>query len=187
VDAVDWSRITDARAYSPELLRAAVDALRDPRSAEHAARAVADLRGAVSNDHAGTLYPAAVPATALYLKVIADQPGPARREALDTLLDWWGLFVAAPECEIYDDPERGPVDVCEGIAGKVRMAADMLRRVSEDPSAGGHTARPRRNSCGTSTPTGTARASNLNRRTRTTRPATYSLRVKLNMSTGVQI
>lgn len=99
---------------------------------------VADLRYAVSNDHAGTLYLAAVPATTLFLEVIANQPGPARREALDTLLDWWGLFVAAPECEIYDDPEGGPVDVCEGIAGKVRMAADMLRRVSEDPSAGGH-------------------------------------------------
>lgn len=126
------------RAYSSELARAAVDALRDPRSAEHAARAVADLRYAVSNDHAGTLYPAAVPATTLFLEVIADQPGPARREALDALLDWWGCFVADPECEIYDDPWRGPVDVCEGITERVRMAADMLRRVAEDPSAGGH-------------------------------------------------
>jgi hypothetical protein len=47
-------------------------------------------------------------------------------------------FVAAPECETYDDPERGPVNVREGIAERVRMAADMLRRVAEDPSAGGH-------------------------------------------------
>jgi hypothetical protein len=138
VDTVDWSRITDARAYSSKLARAAVDALRDPRSAEHAARAVADLRYAVSNDHAGTLYPAAVPATTLFLAVIADLPGPPRREALDTLLDWWSCFVADPECETYDDPERGPVDVREGIAERVRMAADMLRRVAEDPSAGGH-------------------------------------------------
>lgn len=45
--------------------------------------------------------------------------------------------MADPECEIYDDPQRGPVDVCEGIAERVRMAADMLRRVAEDPSAGG--------------------------------------------------
>lgn len=138
MDAVDWSRITDARAYSWELARAAVGALRDPRSAEHAARAVADLRYAVSNDHAGTLYPAAVPATTLFLEVIADQPGPARTEALDALLDWWGCFVTDPECEIYDDPQRGPVDVCEGIAERVRMATDMLRRVAKDPSAGGH-------------------------------------------------
>ncbi|GAA4621209.1 hypothetical protein GCM10023196_008200 [Actinoallomurus vinaceus] len=138
MDAIDWSRITDACAYRSESARAAVDALRDPRSAEHAARAVADLRYAVSNDHAGTLYPAAVPATTLFLEVIADQPGPARMEALDALLDWWGCFVADPECEIYDDPERGPVDVCEGIAERVRAAADMLRRVAGDPSAGGH-------------------------------------------------
>ncbi|MFB9836581.1 hypothetical protein [Actinoallomurus acaciae] len=138
MDAVDWSRITDSRAYSSELARAAVDALRRPRSAEHAARAVADLRYAVSNDHAGTLYPAAVPATTLFLKVIADLPGPARGEALDALLDWWGRFVADPECETYDDPERGPVDVREGIAERIRMATGMLRRVAEDPSAGGH-------------------------------------------------
>jgi hypothetical protein len=30
------------------------------------------------------------------------------------------------------------VNVREGIAERVRMAADMLRRVAEDPSAGGH-------------------------------------------------
>lgn len=137
MDAADWSRITDARAYSSDRARAAVEVLRNPRSAEHAGRAVADLRYAVSNDHAGTLYPAAVPATTLFLEVIAVQPGPARTEALDALLDWWGCFVADPECDSYDDPERGPVDVCEGIAEQVRMAADMLRRVAEDPSAGG--------------------------------------------------
>jgi hypothetical protein len=138
VDAIEWSRITDARAYSSKLAHAAVDALRDPQSAEHAARAVADLRYAVSNDHAGTLYPAAVPATTAFLEVIADQSGPARREALYALLDWWGCFVAEPDCGTYDDPERGPIGVCEGVAERVRMAADMLRRVAEDPSAGGH-------------------------------------------------
>ncbi|MCO5999499.1 hypothetical protein NE234_39585 [Actinoallomurus sp. WRP9H-5] len=138
MNLIDRSRITDARAYDSMSARAAVDALRDPRSAEHAARAVADLRYAVSNDHAGTLYAAAVPATTLFLEVIADQPGPARMEALHALLDWWGCFVADPECGIYDDAERGPVDVCEGVVERVRAAADMLRRVAEDPSAGGH-------------------------------------------------
>lgn len=137
MDAVDWSRITEVRACSSTSTRAAVEALRDPRAAERAARAVADLRYAVSNDHAGTLYPAAVPATTLFLEVIADQPGPARMEALNALLDWWGCFAAEPECPTYDDPERGPVNVCEGITARVREAADMLRRVAEDPSAGG--------------------------------------------------
>jgi hypothetical protein len=99
---------------------------------------VADLRYAVSNDHAGTLYPAAVPATTLFLEVIANQPGPARMEALNALLDWWGCFVADPECDVYDDPERGPVDVCEGITERVGAAAGVLRRVAEDHSAGGH-------------------------------------------------
>lgn len=103
-----------------------MEALRGQRSAEDVARAVADLRYAVSNDHAGTLYPAAVPATTAFVEVIADQPGPARREALDMLLAWWGCFVAEPDCATYGDPEDGPIDVCEGIAVKVWRAADML-------------------------------------------------------------
>lgn len=138
MDAVDWSRITGSRWYQPEAAQAAADALCDSPSAERAARAVADLRHAVSNDHAGTLYPAAVPATTVFLEVIADRPGPARQEALDALLDWWGCFIADPGFETYDDPEHGPVNVCEGIAERVRAAADMLRRVAEDPSDGGH-------------------------------------------------
>jgi hypothetical protein len=138
VDAIDWSRVAGSRWYRPEDAQAAVDALRDSSSAEAAATAVARLRYAVSNDHAGTLYPAAVPATTVFLEVIADQSGPARGEAVDALLDWWGCFVADPGFEVYDDPEHGPVDVREGIVERVRAAAEMLRRVAQDPSGGGH-------------------------------------------------
>lgn len=138
MDVVDWSRIVGSRWYHPEVAQAAVDALRVSPSSERATSAVAHLRYAVSNDHAGTLYPAAVPATAVFLEVIADHSGPARMEALGALLDWWGCFVADPGFETYDDPECGVVNVCEGIAERVRAAAGMLRRVAEDPSDGGH-------------------------------------------------
>jgi hypothetical protein len=84
------------------------------------------------------LYPAAVPATEVFLEVIADRPGPARMEALSTLLDWWGCFVADPGFEVYDDPEHGPVNVCDGVAERIRAAADMLRRAEKDHSYGGH-------------------------------------------------
>jgi hypothetical protein len=138
VDTFDWSRVAGSRWYRPEAAQAAADALRDAPSAERAAEAVALLRYAVSNDHAGTLYPAAVPATTVFLEVIADHPGRARMEALDALLDWWGCFIADPGFERYDDPEHGLVHVCEGIEKRVAAAVDMLRTVAEDHSAGGH-------------------------------------------------
>ena len=138
MDAIDWSRVAGSRWYRPEYAQAAVDVLRDSPSAEAAATAVAHLRYAVSNDHAGTLYPAAVPATTVFLEVIAAHAGPARGEAVDALLDWCGCFVADPGFEVYDDPERGPVDVREGIVERVRAAAEMLRRVAQDASGGGH-------------------------------------------------
>jgi hypothetical protein len=134
MEAVDWSAIAGSRWYRPQDAQAAADALGDSPSAG----AVADLRHAVSNDHAGTLYPAAVPATAVLLEVIAAHPGPARQEALDTLLDWWGCFTDDPGFEVYDDPERGPVGVCEGVTKRVRSAEALLGEVAADPSGGGH-------------------------------------------------
>lgn len=133
----DWSEVAGSHWYRPELAQAAVDALADAASMGEAARTVAMLRQAVSNDHAGTLYPAAVPATTVFLKVIADQPGTPREEALNALLDWWGSFMPDPGFEVYDDPVDGPVNVCQGIVDKVRAAEDTLRRVADDPAGGG--------------------------------------------------
>ncbi|MGI5225645.1 hypothetical protein [Actinoallomurus sp. CA-142502] len=137
MDAFDWSRVTGSPWYRPEAAQAAADALGGSPSAEHAAREVARLRYEVSNDHEGTLDPAAVPATTVFLEVIADHPGQARMEALNALLDWWSRFVPDPGFENYDDPEHGPVNVCEGVEERVRAAADMLREVAMDHSDGG--------------------------------------------------
>src|SRR4051812_46232379 len=138
VEVIDWSGVAGSRWYRPELARAAVEALADAASTGQAARAVVMLRDAVSNDHAGTLYPAAVPATSVFLEVIADRPGPPRDEAFATLLDWWGCFVPDPGFEDYENPVDGPVNVCQGIVERVRAAEGMLRSVADDPSGGGH-------------------------------------------------
>ncbi|MFD8532443.1 hypothetical protein ACFV0L_34010 [Streptosporangium canum] len=80
-----------------------MEALAQSGSAEQAARALADLRYAVTNDHAGTLYPAAVPATGVLLRSIDKRLGAPRQEALNTLLDWWG-WLSEPGFETYADP-----------------------------------------------------------------------------------
>ncbi|MFI7052338.1 hypothetical protein ACWDOR_20270 [Streptosporangium canum] len=136
MEQADWGRIPGPRWYLPGAAQAAMEALARSVSAQQAARALADLRYTVTNDHAGTLYPAAVPATSVFLKAIDERPGPPRQEALDTLLDWWGWF-PEPGFEIYKDPLTGPVGLVEGIMNRVLDATDTLRRVADDPSGGG--------------------------------------------------
>lgn len=135
---VDWAQIPGTRWYRAGLAVAAADALARADTPGRAARALADLRFAVSNDHAGSLYPAAVPAVDLFLQVIVERPGEPRMYALSTLLDWWGCFRPEPGFEIYDDPVSGPVEVTEGIMRRVRQAAGALRRLAADFPAGEH-------------------------------------------------
>lgn len=59
------------------------------------------------------------------------------------------------------EPERGSVEVREGILKRIRAAADMLRRVAEAPSAGGHHRPAAKELLRTSTPAGTAAASDI--------------------------
>ncbi|NUW43889.1 hypothetical protein [Nonomuraea rhodomycinica] len=69
------------------------------------------IRSAVGNDHAGTLYPAAVAATDVLLAVIADHPGLPRRQ---------------------------PIEVIAAIVERVEGATDALRAVAgRDPHARG--------------------------------------------------
>ncbi|MFF4416667.1 hypothetical protein ACFYY8_29440 [Streptosporangium sp. NPDC001559] len=138
MEQVDWSRIPGPRWYHPENAQAAVEALARSASAQQAARALADLRYAVTNDHAGTLYPAAVPATGVLLRAIDERPGAPRQEALNALLDWWGCF-PEPGFETYEDPLTGSVGLVEGIMSRVHHATNVLRHVADDPSGdGGH-------------------------------------------------
>ncbi|MGV9777206.1 hypothetical protein [Streptosporangium sp. NPDC003464] len=137
MEDVDWARIPGPRWYLPENAQAATEALARSVAAQEAARALVDLRYAVTNDHAGTLYPAAVPATGVFLRAIGERTGPPRQEALNALLDWWGCFHPEPGFETYADPLNGPAGLIEGIARRVRDATDVLHRAADDPSGGG--------------------------------------------------
>ncbi|MFE5567396.1 hypothetical protein ACFQ68_20595 [Amycolatopsis japonica] len=133
---VDWIAVPGPAWYRPD---AAADAVRDLAasvSADGAALAVGRLVDAVGNDHRGTLYPAAVPAVSVLLKVIRDLPGKPRIEALGVLLDWWGCFAPEPGYARIQDDEGRPVGVTEAVERQIRNAAAVLRTVADDWSDG---------------------------------------------------
>ncbi len=128
--AVDWAQIPGTRWYQPELAAAATNSLVQADTPRRVVQAAADLRFAVSNDHAGSLDPAAVPAAGMLLQVLLDGPDEPRAYALSTLLDWWGTFRPEPGLEVYHDPASGRVEVTEGTMQQVRQAADALRQLA---------------------------------------------------------
>jgi RimJ/RimL family protein N-acetyltransferase len=130
VGVVDWHRIPGPPGYEPGKASEAADALASATSPRLAAKAVSDLRFAVCDDQRGTLYPAAVPATAILLRVINSVPGEPRTQAFTALLHWWGRYEPQPGFEVYHDPATGPAMITDAIAGQVREAVPMLARVA---------------------------------------------------------
>lgn len=130
--AVDWAVIPGPRWYQGELAAAAAGTVARADTPSRVVQAVAELRFAVGNDHRGTLYPAAVPATGVFVGMIVEQPGGPRGYALNTLLDWWGCFRPEPGYDTYDDAAAGPVEITEGIMQRVRQAAPALTRLTAD-------------------------------------------------------
>jgi hypothetical protein len=135
VGTVSWEQIPGPPGYRPGVARAAAQRLAAASSPEQAGRAVAGLRFAVSNDHCGSLYPAAVPAVTIFLQVIDTMPGSPREEALAALLDWWGTFGPEPGFETYRDPLGGQAElITDAIARRVRDAVPVLSRIAGEQS-----------------------------------------------------
>ncbi|WP_155343170.1 hypothetical protein [Acrocarpospora pleiomorpha] len=100
----------------------------------------------MGNDHAGTLYPAAVAGTDVLLHIIATCPGPPRNAALWVLLDWWGCFQPEPGFESYIDQDGHRVKVIPAIIERVEQAPDIMCVIGEhDTSARGLVRRLLRN------------------------------------------
>lgn len=133
---VDWAAIPGPRWYRPDAVPEAFANLLG--STRNDLDQGGGVRSAVGNDHAGTLYPAAVAGTDVLLEIIAKHPGPPRNAALGVLLDWWGCFQPEPGFESYTDQKGQTIDVIEAIVERVRQAVDPLRVIAEqDPNARG--------------------------------------------------
>jgi hypothetical protein len=129
-----WSAIPGPEYYDPGSVRNAFERLLDPASS--ARDAAAGLRRAVGNDHAGTLYPAAVMATGELIKLIEANPGRRREIAISVLLDWWGMFQAEPGYEVFVDSDRETVELIPAIIELVESARPVIADVAiSDPVA----------------------------------------------------
>lgn len=127
--AVEWAAIPGPLWYQPETVAEAfaslINTARGGHDPGHA------VRSAVGNDHAGTLYPAAVIGTDVLLDIIARYPGPPRNIALGVLLDWWGCFQPEPGFESYIDQVGQTVHVIPAIVRRVRLAVGTLQGIAE--------------------------------------------------------
>jgi hypothetical protein len=130
--AVDWAAIPGPRWYQPETVADAFAALL--RSTRNDLDQGHSIRSAVGNDHAGTLYPAAVAGTDVLLEIITEHPGSPRQTALCVLLDWWGCFQPEPGFESYTDHEGEMVDVITAIVERVGQAVGTLQVIAEQDS-----------------------------------------------------
>ncbi|MFI6789979.1 hypothetical protein ACIBG4_21915 [Nonomuraea sp. NPDC050383] len=130
--AVEWAAFPGPQWYRPETVAEAFATLiyisRGDHDPGHA------VRSAVGNDHAGTLYPAAVIGTDVLLDIIARHPGRPRNVALGVLLDWWGCFQPEPGFESYVGQEGETVQVIPAIVRRVRLAVGMLQVIAEQDS-----------------------------------------------------
>jgi hypothetical protein len=130
--AIDWAALPGPRWYRPEAVAEAFANLltTTPNDLDQGG----GIRSAVGNDHAGTLYPAAVTGTDVLLEIIANHPGPPRNTALGVLLDWWGCFQPEPGFESYTDQKGETIYVIAAIVGRVRQAVGLLQVIAEQDS-----------------------------------------------------
>jgi hypothetical protein len=127
---VDWSAIPGPDLYDGREVAAALRAMRQPGPKDWADPAQM-MRSAAGNDHAGTIFPAAVQATEEMLRLI-ENPGDARAIAFGVLLDWWGGFEPEPGFERVDDGSGGTIGLTDAVAHRVTAATELLARVAAD-------------------------------------------------------
>jgi hypothetical protein len=134
VTEIAWSAIPGPEYYDARLAESAFEGLLDP--APSARDAAASLRRAVGNDHAGTLYPAAVAATKWLVELIEANPGKPRDVAISVLLDWWGMFQAEPGYEVFIDSHGETVELIPAIMEFVESARPVIEAIAvDDPGA----------------------------------------------------
>jgi hypothetical protein len=134
MDAPPWASVPGPKHYDPQKARDAFAYLAEPDCDPR--RAASSIRAAVGNDHAATLYPAAVAATGRLFEVIQAGPGRPREAALHVLLDWWGMFQPEPGYETFTEPSGRTVELLPAISQAGRTAQALLTAiVADDPSA----------------------------------------------------
>jgi hypothetical protein len=92
------------------------------------------MLSAVGNNHAGYLYPAAVPATPLLARNIRERSGWSQWAAMEILIEFLSFDVDREE---FTDPARALVRTTKAILGAVLEIHDDLERLAAARSVGG--------------------------------------------------
>jgi|ERR1700722_7402382 hypothetical protein len=130
----DWDEIPGPMYYRPSEVEPAINSLAETTVEE--GDVGARLRRAVGNDHAGTLYPAAVAATNRLLDIIEHRAGAPRRAALNILLDWWGTFQPEPGYGTFQERNGTNVELVPTVMEEVAAAKAVIERIpASDPIA----------------------------------------------------
>ena len=134
-ELVDWRLFPGPRCYRPEHVAASLRQLSTVNSREASNAASARVRYAIGNDHAGVVYPAAVPAVGCLVDIAVNGPEPEGRvAAVGVLLDifWWGPVAG------FDmvTTSRGREKVGDAIKREVIARADTLRLAAGAEEAG---------------------------------------------------
>jgi hypothetical protein len=130
----DWATIPGPKYYRPSEVEPAIRSLAETTLRE--GDPGASFRRAVGNDHAGTLYPAAVAGADRLLDIIEHRAGAPRRAALNILLDWWGTFQPEPGYETFEDGNGVIVELLPALMNFVAAAKPAIESIpGTDPVA----------------------------------------------------
>lgn len=136
VDGVDWAayRIPPSPlGYTPERVPRAFRRLSAASSWAEASTAHGQMLFAVGNNHAGYLYPAAVPAAPLLTRIVREQSGWTRWAALETLIEFLSFSIDREE---FTDPTGALVRTKEAIVEAVLEIHDEVERLGAARSVG---------------------------------------------------
>jgi hypothetical protein len=135
VDEVDWfaySMPPSQQWYRPRSVPKAFRLLVAVSNQEQGWAAYNAMLFAVGNNHAGCLYPAAVPAAPLLTRVVRELHGWPRWAALEILIDYLAFDVDRVR---FTDPTGSVIETKEAILAAVRNIHEDLERLTKEPAA----------------------------------------------------
>jgi hypothetical protein len=134
VGEVDWSAYAmppSEQWYRPDRVPDAFRLLVSASDQEEGWAAYDTILYAVGNNHAGCLYPAAVPAAPLLVRVVREVPGWSRWAALEILIEYLSFEVDREE---FVDPAGSVIHARGAIVATVRSIREDLERLALQPA-----------------------------------------------------
>jgi hypothetical protein len=135
VDDVDWhgySMPPSEQWYRADNVPAAFRLLVASSSQEEGQNAYNGMLSAIGNNHAGCLYPAAVPAVPLLTRVARELLGWPRWSALEILIE---CLIFSVDREEFVDPSGSTIRTKDAIVTAVRSTREDLQRLAQEQVA----------------------------------------------------